>query len=322
MQLFRAASRRVAECADVDADPHRDPPQQAGPLAAEHVAARLRSLHPGTEVRFRRWSPRVTVLDRSTAAIGGKGLFIRNLNRRCLPGGRPCRPFDEGRAGRTAGGIHDRRSTRARDPRDAFVSVRHARFAGLRWRTDRHLELRRQCQLLSHRPDLEDPTAARQCRDAPRQARIRGPDAIVLAVAGLERLGLGGRIRNTRAGIVLAGGRAGGDRHRVSDRRHATAGAAGAARARCYEQLPAGERAFAARLGGSCQSPVAAHATLIGTRLQLRGLVGSPDGACGLPCSSRGPWRSMASSSASRSPRNCSPPAGPLLELLRSAGAV
>ena len=154
--------------------------------------------------------PMVTEGDRPRplpAAIGGKGLFIRNLNRRCLPGGRPCRPFDEGRAGRTAGGIHDRRSTRARDPRDAFVSCDMPDSPACPMAHGSAPRAATAVPAPEPPTRSRDPTAARQCRDAPRQARIRGPDAIVLAVAGLERLGLGGRIRNTRAGIVLAGGR-------------------------------------------------------------------------------------------------------------------
>ena len=94
-----------------------------------------------------------------------------------------------------------------------------------------------------------------------------------------------------------------------------------APRARCYEQLPAGERAFAARLGGSCQSPVAAHATLIGTRLQLRGLVGSPDGACVFRAAGEGLAVDGGKLGIALAEELLAAGAGPLLESLRSAGA-
>ncbi|HEX9707567.1 MAG TPA: hydroxymethylbilane synthase, partial [Steroidobacteraceae bacterium] len=104
-------------------------------------------------------------------------------------------------------------------------------------------------------------------------------DATILAAAGLERLGLGARIRAhlssqqmlPAVGQGVIGIECGAGQDEILALIRPLEHAASRTALDC-------ERAFAARLGGSCQSPIAAHATLDGETLQLRGLVGSPDG--------------------------------------------
>ncbi len=292
---------------------------------AEHVAARLRSLHPGTEVRL---LPMVTegdrVLDRSLAAIGGKGLFIKELEQAMLAGVADLAVHSMKDVpavlpeGFTIAAVLERA-----DPRDAFVSVRHTRFAGLpdgaRVGTS---SLRRQCQLLSHRPDLEIRPLRGNVETRLGKLESEGLDAIVLAVAGLERLGLGGRIREHLApelSLPAVGQAVIGIECRTDDTRlQALLAPLGHAATNSCLQA---ERAFAARLGGSCQSPVAAHATLIGTRLQLRGLVGSPDGAQVFQAAREGLAADGEQLGIALAEELLAAGAGPLLESLRSAGA-
>jgi len=166
------------------------------------------------------------------------------------------------------------------DPRDAFVSNSHANFSelpqGARMGTS---SLRRQCQLRCARPDLEIATLRGNV-----ETRLRKLDegkfaAIILASAGLERLELDARIRERLApemmlpavgqGVIGIECKSGDTQVRglLAPLEHSKT-------RRCLEA----ERAFAARLGGSCQSPIAGYATLAGERISLRGLVGSPNG--------------------------------------------
>ena len=134
----------------------------------------LRDAHPGLDVEL---VPMTTqgdrILDRPLAQVGGKGLFIKELEI----------AIAEGRADIAVHSMKDVPSDmppgmtlaamlpRA-DPRDAFVSLRHESFSalpqGARVGTS---SLRRQCQLKYARPDLADAPAARQCRNAAAQAR-------------------------------------------------------------------------------------------------------------------------------------------------------
>jgi hydroxymethylbilane synthase len=250
---------------------------------AEHVAARLATLHPGLAVRL---LPMVTegdqILDRALAGAGGKGLFIKELEVAI-------------RAGQADIAVHSMKDVPAAlpdgmvitavleraDPRDAFVSNIHAQFdelpEGARVGTS---SLRRQCQLMRARPDLEIAMLRGNV-----ETRLRKLDqgefaAILLATAGLERLELGARIRERLAPdrmLPAVGQGVIGIECRTADKhvRSLLAPLEHAATRRCLEA----ERAFAARLGGSCQSPVAGFATLAGDRIDLRGLVGSPDGS-------------------------------------------
>ncbi len=255
------------------------------PLAlwqAEHVAARLIAAHPGQSVQL---VPMVTegdrILDRALANVGGKGLFIKELEVAILAGQADLavHSMKDVPAALPQGMIIATVLERA-DPRDAFVSNHHATLAelpkGARIGTS---SLRRQCQLQRLRPDFETATLRGNVETRLRRLDQGQFEGIILATAGLERLGLGGRIRErlppqrmlpaVGQGIIGIECQAGDSRIRslLAPLEHAPT-------RRCLEA----ERAFAARLGGSCQSPVAGFATLTGEVLELQGLVGSPDG--------------------------------------------
>ena len=255
------------------------------PLAlwqAEHVAALLRAAH-GIDVELVRISTKGDrILDRSLAAIGGKGLFIKELevaleehradiavhSMKDVPSQLP------------AGFVIDSVLTRV-DPRDALLTARARRLeelpVGARVGTS---SLRRQAQLLAVRPDLRI-EALRGNVDS-RVRRLDGGelDAIILACAGLIRLGWESRITaHLSPEVCLPAVAQGiiGIECRDADTR--TRELLRAVNDVATHAVMEAERAFAHRLGGSCQSPIAAYAALDGPRMTLQGLVAEPDGS-------------------------------------------
>ncbi|MGB3749355.1 MAG: hydroxymethylbilane synthase [Rhodanobacter sp.] len=245
---------------------------------AEHVAALLRAAHPGLVVELVPLSTRGDeILDQPLATIGGKGLFLKELEVAML----------EGRAELA---VHSLKDVPAQlesgftlpailpraDAADAFVSNHHANLAalphGARVGTS---SLRRQAQLRALRPDLD----LRDLRGnvGTRLAKLDAGDydAIVLACAGLERLGLAARIVSRLAAPdwLPAPGQA------------AIAIEAREAQPAVLDLLAAlddadtrltvsAERAMNQALGGSCTVPVGAWCMLGEHGLHLRGLVG------------------------------------------------
>jgi hydroxymethylbilane synthase len=249
---------------------------------AQHVAGKLREAHPGLVVEL---VPMTTqgdrIVDRSLAQVGGKGLFIKELEI----------AITERRADIAVHSMKDVPSdmppgmtlaamlARA-DPHDAFVSVRHESFSALpRGARVGTSSPRRQCQLKYARPDLQLLTLRGNVETRLRKLQEEQYDAIVLAAAGLIRLGLEDRIthRFDMDQFVPAVGQGViGIECRADDARSVELVRAlddGPAR-QCCEA----ERAFALRLQGSCHSPIAAHAQISGEQVQLRGVIGAPDG--------------------------------------------
>ena len=252
------------------------------PLAlwqTEHVADALRAAHPGLVVELVPLSTRGDeVLDRSLAAIGGKGLFLKELELAMQRGDADCAVHSlkdvpmELDAGFALAAILERT-----DPADAFVSNAFddidALPQGARVGTS---SLRRQAQLRARRPDLELRDLRGNVNTRLAKLDAGNYDAIVLACAGLQRLGLGDRIRARMAapdwlpapaqGAIAIECRDGDaavqDLMRVLD--HAPTRV-------CVEA----ERAMNRALHGSCHVPVAAFAERDGGRLVLSGLVGS-----------------------------------------------
>jgi hydroxymethylbilane synthase len=249
---------------------------------AEHVAERLRATHGGLVVTL---VPMTTqgdrILDRALAEVGGKGLFIKELEI----------AMAEGRADIAVHSMKDVPSDlppgmtlaamlpRA-DPRDAFVSVRWANFAelpkGARVGTS---SLRRQSQLKHARPDLELLTLRGNVDTRLRKLDEGQYDAIILAAAGLIRLGLERRVTHYFEGdqsVPAVGQGIVGIECRADDERsiHLVGALNDAAASSCGTA----ERAFAQRLQGSCQSPIAGFAEIKGDELHLLGVIGSPDG--------------------------------------------
>ena len=265
------------------------------PLAlwqAEHVAGALRARNPGLGVELvamRTSGDRM--LDAPLAKVGGKGLFVKELERALLDGRADVAVHSmKDVPVELPPGLHLPVVMARADPRDALVSMRFGALDALPpGATVGTSSLRRKCQLAALRPDLrlED---LRGGVDTRLRRLDRGDfDAIVLAVSGLERGGHGARVTEALdVGTMLpaAGQGALGIECRRGDAR-VEALIAPLACLRSSARVLA-ERAFNRRLEGGCQVPIAAYATLEGRELSLRGLVASLDGARVLRAQVRG----------------------------------
>jgi hydroxymethylbilane synthase len=256
------------------------------PLAlwqAEHVRTRLQALHPGLAVELVTLSTQGDrVLDSPLAKIGGKGLFVKELEQGMLEGTADIAVHSmKDVPAELPVGLEIRVILEREDPRDAFVSSSFTDIAalpqGARVGTS---SLRRQCQLRATRPDLE--ILDLRGNVGTRLGKLDAGDyhAIVLACAGLRRLGLESRISVALADEVMlpaiAQGVIGIECRRDDERVHGLVDALNhnetAIRTRA-------ERAMNARLAGGCQAPVAGYSEIIDGNLELRGLVGRPDGS-------------------------------------------
>ena len=249
---------------------------------AEYVKARLEQAHPGLKVSL---VPMVSrgdkLLDAPLAKIGGKGLFVKELETALLENEADIAvhsmkdvpmDFPEGL------GLYC--ICEREDPRDAFVSNTYdsldALPAGSVVGTS---SLRRQAQLLARRPDLKIQFLRGNVNTRLAKLDAGEYDAIILATAGLIRLGFEDRIRSSISAedSLPAGGQgAVGIECRSADsdvhallaplHHHKTA------------LRVTAERALNKHLNGGCQVPIACYALLEGDQLWLRGLVGQPDG--------------------------------------------
>lgn len=249
---------------------------------AEYVKQQLEYHHPDIQVELvKMTSQGDRILDAPLAKIGGKGLFVKELENALLEGRADIAvhsmkdvpmEFPEGLG---LGVICPRE-----DPRDAFVSNHYASLDELpQGAVVGTSSLRRQCQILAARPDLTIQFLRGNVNT--RLARLDDGqyDAIILAAAGLIRLEMADRIRNcldTDLSLPAAGQGAVGIelRHDDEETRRLIAPLHDAQTA-----IRVGaERAMNRRLNGGCQVPIGGFAELDGDRLFLRGLVGSPDG--------------------------------------------
>lgn len=256
------------------------------PLAlrqSEMVRDRLGAAHPGLQVELLPLSTRGDeVLDRSLAAIGGKGLFIKELEIALAEGRADIAVHSmkdvpaEMPAGFSIGAVLARA-----DPRDALVSPRLAGLDALRpGHRVGTSSLRRQAQLLERFPGIE--VVPLRGNVGTRLGKLDAGefDAAILAAAGLDRLGLTDRIRG-RVGpdliLPAVGQGAIGIEIRAGDAQtlNLLHPLHDDATAHCI----AAERAMSEQLGGSCQLPLAGHATVVGDQLHLRALISRPDGS-------------------------------------------
>ncbi len=255
------------------------------PLAlwqAHHVSGLLRE----------RFGVQVELLEMTTAgdrflqaplaAVGGKGLFVKEIEQALLGS----------RADLAVHSLKDMTSEippglllacvpEREDPRDAFVGRSAPRVSdlpeGAKVGTS---SLRRSCQLLEKRPDLEVIPLRGNVQTRLRKTEELGLGGVVLAHAGLKRLGLGDRVTQIlepeeslpavgQGALAIECREADAELRRMLDQ---------------LEDAPTriavtAERAFLAVLEGGCTVPLAGHATLDGGTVRLRGLVGSPDGS-------------------------------------------
>jgi hydroxymethylbilane synthase len=288
---------------------------------AEHVAALLREKHPGLAVEL---VPLLTqgdrIQDRSLASIGGKGLFIKELEVAIedLRADIAVHSMKDVPADIPQGLMIAAVLPRA-DPRDALVTTSGiTRLEELpRGAIVGTSSLRRQAQLRALRPDVRIEALRGNVDTRLRKLDGGGMDAIVLACAGLIRLGLESRITarlDPRVCLPAVTQGVIGIECRIGDAR--TRALLSALEDRPTRLVMDAERAFAARLGGSCQSPIAAYAELDAERISLSGLVAEPDGSRLLRDSLSGGTGNPASLGRELAERILAAGAGSLLERL------
>jgi hydroxymethylbilane synthase len=256
------------------------------PLAlwqAEDVRARLLALDAALEVALVKMTTEGDrILDAPLATIGGKGLFLKELEEGLLAQRADIAVHSmKDVTVHLPAGLHIAAICDRAEVRDAFVSNRFAALeelpAGARVGTS---SLRRQCQLRAAFPRLEIVTLRGNVNSRLRKLDGGEFDAIILAGAGLQRLGFDARIRTLlpfAQSLPAVGQGAVGIECRSDDApvnallaplHHGPTGLCVAA-----------ERAMNRALEGGCQVPIGAHARLMdGNTMHLEGLVGSPDG--------------------------------------------
>ncbi|MDF2490107.1 MAG: hemC [Pseudomonas sp.] len=260
---------------------------------AEYVKARLEQAHPGLKVSL---VPMVSrgdkLLDSPLSKIGGKGLFVKELETALL---------DQ----QADIAVHSMKDVpmdfpeglglfcicEREDPRDAFVSNHFANLAALpAGSVVGTSSLRRQTQLLARRPDLQIRFLRGNVNTRLAKLDAGEYDAIILASAGLIRLGFEDRITDSLSvdDSLPAGGQgAVGIECRTADTEiHALL--APLHHADSADRVEA-ERALNKRLNGGCQVPIACYAVLEDDQLWLRGLVGQPSGGSVLVAQARAP---------------------------------
>ncbi len=256
------------------------------PLAlwqAEHVAARLQQAFPHLKTELVKMVTRGDkILDAPLAKVGGKGLFVKELEQGMLEGTADIAvhsmkdvpvEFPEG--------LHLAVILDREDPTDAFVSNKYRSLAELpanaRIGTS---SLRRTCQIKEKFPNAEILSLRGNVNTRLAKLDAGEYDAIILASAGLKRLGFADRIAarlTPEESLPAMGQGAIGIECRTDD-------------AEIHDYLKvlhdedtsirvSAERAMNARLNGGCQVPIGGFAEIRGDRLFMRGLVGSPDGS-------------------------------------------
>ena len=260
---------------------------------AEHIKGRLKALYPDCEVEILGMTTRGDqILDRTLSKIGGKGLFIKELEQALQDGRADLAVHSikdvpmELPEGFALAAIGERAS-----PFDAFVSNQYARLeempAGAIVGTS---SLRREAQLRAKFPHLTIKPLRGNVQTRLSKLDNGDYDAVILAAAGLQRLGLDGRIREilSPADSLPAAGQ-GALGIEIAARR---TDLADILRPLNHEETAAcvtAERALARALGGSCQVPLAAYCVMEDGLLTLNGLVGHPDGSVIIEASAQAP---------------------------------
>jgi len=249
---------------------------------AEHVRDLLRKLYPACRVELLGMTTRGDqILDRPLAKVGGKGLFVKELETALLDG-------------RADIAVHSMKDVPMELPEpfalvaigprevplDAFVSNKYASLDDLPpGAVVGTSSLRREAQLHARYPYLAVSSLRGNLDTRLRKLDEGQYDAIILAAAGLTRLGLGSRIRSVLAAEVSlpAAGQGALGIEAVASRADVAGWLAplnDAATAACVRA----ERAVSRALAGSCEVPLGAYAEHAAGRLRLRGFVATPDG--------------------------------------------
>ena len=250
---------------------------------AEFIRDRLRALYQQTEISILGMTTQGDkILDVTLSKIGGKGLFVKELET----------ALEDGRADIAVHSLKDIPMhlpqgfmlacvDKREDPRDAFVSNHHANLESLPpGSVVGTSSLRRESQLRARFPHLKIESLRGNVQTRLRKLDEGQYDAIILAAAGLKRLGLSDRIRDL-----------------ISPENSLPAVGQGALGIECLASRPdleellrplhhtdtaicvQAERALSRALAGSCQVPLGGFAEITGDKLHLRGFVSSPDGS-------------------------------------------
>ena len=260
---------------------------------AEHIKGRLKALYPDCEVEILGMTTRGDqILDRTLSKIGGKGLFIKELEQALQDGRADLAVHSikdvpmELPEGFVLAAIGERAS-----PFDAFVSNQYARLEDMpEGAIVGTSSLRREAQLRAKFPHLTIQPLRGNVQTRLSKLDNGDYDAVILAAAGLQRLGLDGRIREilSPADSLPAAGQ-GALGIEIAARR---TDLADILRPLNHEETAAcvtAERALARALGGSCQVPLAAYCVMEDGLLTLNGLVGHPDGSVIIEASAQAP---------------------------------
>jgi hydroxymethylbilane synthase len=260
---------------------------------AEHVRDRLRRLHPDCDVGILAMTTRGDqILDRSLAKIGGKGLFVKELEN----------ALEQGEADIAVHSMKDvpmvlpegfsiGAVTEREDPRDAFISNRYRTLAELpAGACVGTSSLRREAQVRARFPQLVVQPLRGNVQTRLRKLDEGGFDAIILAAAGLKRLELADRITallSAEESLPAPGQGALGIECLAT--RAEVAQWIGPLAHRPTTAAVEAERTLSRLLGGSCQVPLGAYAECAGDTLRLRGFVALPDGRTFLAAEASGP---------------------------------
>ncbi|MGD0283012.1 MAG: hydroxymethylbilane synthase [Dissulfurispiraceae bacterium] len=255
---------------------------------AEWVKARLGNLYPGVHIELNKIKTTGDkILDVPLAKVGGKGLFVKEIEEALLEGKADIAVHSmKDVPTEFPSGLHLAVICEREDPRDAFISgVKDGQFRVRGFNTLPHgarlgtSSLRRSCQLLNKRPDLQIEQLRGNLNTRLRKLDEGLFDAIILAVAGVRRLGWEDRITeilHPEISLPAIGQGAVGIECRIDDDfinslisplNHPET-------ALCVRA----ERALLHRLEGGCQVPIAAHAKVLNGIIAIDGLVGSVTG--------------------------------------------
>ena len=249
---------------------------------AEHVAECLRQAHPGIKTELVKMVTRGDkILDVPLAKVGGKGLFVKELEQGMLEGKADIAVHSmKDVPVELPPGLHLGAILAREDPCDAFVSNKYSSLkellANARIGTS---SLRRQCQIKEKFPQCEILSLRGNVNTRLAKLDAGEYDAIILASAGLKRLGLETRITerlDTSVSLPAIGQGAIGIECRSNDPE--INALVKALHNQKTSICVSAERAMNARLQGGCQVPIGGFAELRGEELHIRGLVGSPDG--------------------------------------------
>lgn len=265
---------------------------------AEHVRDRLRSLYPASEVVILGMTTKGDqILDRPLSTIGGKGLFIKELEV----------AMAEGRADLAVHSMKDVPMelpegfalpviSARENPRDAFVSPRYASLDELpEGAVVGTSSLRREAMLKKRYPHLKVQSLRGNLDTRLRKLDEGQYDAILLAAAGLIRLGLEARIRAVLpAEVSLPAPGQGALGIEVPTGRPEIAEAVAPLNDPTTAFCVTAERAFSRRLGGSCQIPLGAYALMDNGQVWLRGFIATPDASSWIDGEISGPVATLA----------------------------